>query len=53
MIALGFLAFALLIAYTAAGRYKRYRDRRSMLARYRDLWAHTLPYEPSARERRQ
>jgi hypothetical protein len=53
MIALLFLALALAIAFTSVGRYKRWRDRRDMIASTSDLWAHTLPYEPAARERRQ
>jgi hypothetical protein len=53
MIALLFLALALVVALTSVGRYKRWRDRRDLIASPADLWAHTLPYEPSARERRQ
>ena len=40
-------------AWIAARRYQVWRDRRDLLAPNSDLWAHTLPYEPSARERRQ
>jgi hypothetical protein len=53
MIALVCLLVALIVAYTAIGRYRRWRDRRDLIASPQALWAHTLPYEPSARERRQ
>jgi hypothetical protein len=52
MIALAFIVGAI-VAYGAARRYAAWRDSRPMIARNADLWAHTMPYEPSARERRQ
>jgi hypothetical protein len=50
-----FLAVVALGAVTALGlrRYAAWRDRRDCLALNSDLQALTLPYERSARERRQ
>ena len=53
MIALFCLFIALVLAFAAIGRYKRWRDRQDLIAPASSLWAHTLPYEPAARERRQ
>jgi hypothetical protein len=52
ILAFGIVAVAAVL-WLAARRYIAWRDNRPMIASNADLWAHTLPYEPSARERRQ
>lgn len=52
MIAAAVIA-GVVIAFFAVRRYIRWRDRQSMIASPQDLWAHTMAYEPKARERRQ
>jgi hypothetical protein len=47
------IAVSLIAAIAAARTYASWRNRRPIIASNADLWAHTLPYEPSARERRQ
>jgi uncharacterized iron-regulated membrane protein len=47
------IAVGLIAAVAAARAYVTWRNRRPIIASNADLWAHTLPYEPSARERRQ
>ena len=47
------IAIALIVAVLAARSYATWRNRQPLIASNADLWAHTLPYEPSARERRQ
>jgi hypothetical protein len=40
-------------ALLLARAYLAWRINRPLIASNADLWAHTLPYEPAARERRQ
>jgi anti-sigma-K factor RskA len=47
------IAIGLIVAVLVARAYATWRNRQPLIASSADLWAHTLPYEPSARERRQ